>query len=47
MPDADEADFARRLAERATATPELEAPLKPSERVHPAFGQAIIPLRPW
>jgi rubrerythrin len=53
-----EADFARRLAERATelseqattlamcSTSELEAPPKPSERLHPAFGQVIVPLRP-
>ncbi len=56
--DDGEADFARRLAERATelseeattlamcSTPELEGPHKPSEHLHPAFGQVIIPLRP-
>jgi len=53
-----EADFARRLAERATelfeeaatqancSTPELEASPEPGGRLHPAFGQVIIPPRP-
>jgi hypothetical protein len=53
-----DADFATRLAERATelseesatlascSTPELDASPKPSERLHPAFGQVIIPPRP-
>ena len=53
-----EADFARRLAERATelfeeaatlsncSTPELEASPEPGDRLHPAFGQVIIPPRP-
>jgi hypothetical protein len=53
-----EADFARRLDERATelmeeaatltdcSTPEPEASPEPSGRLHPAFGQAIIPPRP-
>jgi hypothetical protein len=53
-----EADFATRLAERATelleeaatlancSTPELEESPEPGERLHPAFGQVIIPLRP-
>jgi hypothetical protein len=53
-----EADFAKRLAERATellkeaatlancSTPEkLEASLEPGGRLHPAFGQVIIPPR--
>jgi hypothetical protein len=52
-----EADFAKRLAERATelseeaatlencCTPELEAPPEPGGRLHPAFGQVIIPPR--
>jgi hypothetical protein len=53
-----EADFARRLAERATelfkeaatlansSTPEkLEVSLEPSGRLHPAFGNVIIPPR--
>ena len=52
-----EADFARRLAERATelleeavtlancSTPELEASPEPGGRLHPAFGQVIIPPR--
>jgi hypothetical protein len=51
-----EADFARRLAERATelseeaatlentCTPELEASPEPGG-LHPAFGQVIIPPR--
>jgi hypothetical protein len=50
-----EANFARCLAERATelseeaailancSTPELEASPEPSGRLHPAFGQVIIP----
>ena len=53
-----EADFARRLTERATElleeavtlancfTPELEASPEPGGRLHPAFGQVIIPPRP-
>jgi hypothetical protein len=53
-----EADFAKRLAERATelseeaatlencCTSELEAPPEPGGRLHPAFGQVIIPLSP-
>jgi hypothetical protein len=53
-----DADFARCLAERATelmeeaatlancSTRELVAPPKPSERLHPAFGQVIISPRP-
>jgi hypothetical protein len=53
-----EADFATRLAERATelleeavtlancSTPELEESPEPGERLHPAFGQVIIPPRP-
>ena len=53
-----EADFAKRLAERATellkeaatlancSTPEPGASPEPSERLHPAFGQVIIPPRP-
>ena len=52
-----EADFAKRLAERAIelfkeadalancSTPYLAAPPEP-ERLHPAFGQVIIPPRP-
>jgi hypothetical protein len=51
-----EVDFATRLTERATelmeeaatlancSTPEPEA--SPGGRLHPAFGQAIIPQRP-
>ena len=51
-----EADFAKCLAERATellkeaaalanySTPDLEAAPEP-ERLHPAFGQVIIPPR--
>jgi hypothetical protein len=53
-----DADFARCLVVRATevseeaatlancSTPKLEASPEPSERLHPAFGQVIIPLRP-
>ena len=53
-----DADFARCLAERATelseeaatlancSTPRLEASPEPSGRLHPAFGQTIIPPRP-
>jgi hypothetical protein len=53
-----DADFARCLAERATelseeaailancSTPELEASPEPSGRLHPAFGQVIIPPSP-
>jgi rubrerythrin len=53
-----EADFARRLDERASelmeeaatlancSSPELEASPEPSGRLHPGFGQAIIPPRP-
>jgi HEPN domain-containing protein len=53
-----DADFARCLAERATelsgeaailanrAIPKLEASPEPGGRLHPAFGQVIIPLRP-
>ena len=53
-----EADFARRLAERATelseeattlamrSTPELRASPEPSGQLHPAFGQVIVPPRP-
>jgi hypothetical protein len=52
-----EADFARRLTERAAelleeavtlancSTPELEASPEPGGRLHPAFGQVIIPPR--
>jgi hypothetical protein len=52
-----DADFATRLAERATelseesatlascSTPKLEAPPEPSVRPHPAFGQTIVPLQ--
>ena len=54
-----EADFARRLAERATelleeaatlancSTPELEASPTHGACLHPAFGQVIIPPRLW
>jgi rubrerythrin len=53
-----DADFARCLAERATelseeaatlancSTPKLKASPEPSGRLHPAFGQTIIPPRP-
>jgi hypothetical protein len=52
-----ETDFARRLAERATelseeaalancSTPELVELPEAGERLHPAFGQVIIPPRP-
>jgi hypothetical protein len=53
-----EAAFAKRLTERAAelleeaailancSAPELEASAEPSERLHPAFGQVIIPPRP-
>jgi hypothetical protein len=53
-----EADFARRLADRATelseeaatpanrSTPEPEASTEPSGRLHPAFGQVLIPPHP-
>jgi hypothetical protein len=53
-----EADFARCLAERATelseeattlakcSTPEPEASPEPDGRLHPAFGQVIIPPSP-
>jgi hypothetical protein len=53
-----EADFAWRLAERATelleeaatlancSAPEPEASPEPGECVHPAFGQVVIPPRP-
>jgi hypothetical protein len=53
-----DADFARCLAERATklseeaavltncSTPKLEGSREPSECLHPAFGQVIIPLGP-
>ena len=52
-----EADFARRLVERATelseeattlakcSTPEPASP-EPDGRLHPAFGQVIIPPSP-
>jgi hypothetical protein len=51
-------DFARCLAERATelseeaatlaicSTPKLGASPEPNVRLHPAFGQTIIPPRP-
>jgi hypothetical protein len=53
-----EADFARRLTERATellaeaatladcSTPEQKASPESSGHLHPAFGQVIIPPRP-
>ena len=53
-----EADFAKRIAERATellkeaatlekcCTPETEASTEPSGHLHPAFGQVVIPPRP-
>ena len=53
-----EADFATRLTERATelmeeaatlancSTPQPETSPEPGGRLHPAFGQAIIPQRP-